>query len=225
MKRNNLPIDKNYTLIDSYYTGGLENGGMCCDNCNRMITNIAVIKDNNNNSFNVGLDCAEALTNVNGLHNAVMEFKEMKAIRAKLNKAKKSSLEIDYFIDNYGNLRIMSSIFNISKDIDFSKKYLNDCLLLVSNPSKIGYKKFELKNFIVPFDNCAPKDFYKQKHILNVNDFKIIIEGTTCEKNNFYFEISVYKDNNLIDDRRFYMYNDISRTIQYIINKYLFDNL
>ena len=41
--RRNLPINDKYVLIDSFYTS-MENG-TCCDNCNKIIANIAVIKN------------------------------------------------------------------------------------------------------------------------------------------------------------------------------------
>lgn len=221
MIRRNLQIDKNYILIDSYYTGGLENGGLHCANCNRVITNIAVIKDNENNVFNVGVDCAESLTNIEGLDNINAEFSEMKAIRTKINKAVKKEIPISYEIDLYGNLRI-SSIFNIHKDISFSEKYLKDYLLKVKNPSKIGYKPFELKNFIVPFSKISAQDYFGQNNIVKYNNFSIEVSGIYDGKNHF-FSLCVKEDDVVIGTKRFYMYTQINSYTSWIINNNLFD--
>lgn len=45
-KRFNLPIDDNYTIVDSYYTGPMtDGGGIICDNCSKLITNVVVLKN------------------------------------------------------------------------------------------------------------------------------------------------------------------------------------
>lgn len=222
MIRRNLQIDKNYILIDSYYTGGLENGGLHCANCNRIITNIAVIKDNESNVYNVGVDCAESLTNIEGLDNINAEFSEMKAIRAKINKAIKKEIPISYEIDMYGNLRITSDVFNIHKDISFSEKYLKDYLSKVKNPSKIGYKPFELENFIVPINKTSAKDYFGQKNIIKYNNFTIEVSGVYDGKNHF-FSLCVKEGDEIIDTARFYMYTQIESTIRWCINTYLFN--
>lgn len=59
-----LPHSDIYTLTNIQYSG-IEDGMACtCDNCGRLITNIANIKNNKGEKFNVGLDCAETLTGI-----------------------------------------------------------------------------------------------------------------------------------------------------------------
>jgi hypothetical protein len=60
--RHNLPIDRKYTLVGFDYAGTFEDGGgATCENCGRLIVNIATLKDNEGHSYIVGLDCAETL--------------------------------------------------------------------------------------------------------------------------------------------------------------------
>jgi len=56
-----------YTVVDKYYTPIEKGGGCSCDNCGRLITNIAVIKNEANEVFNIGLDCLETTLMKNNL--------------------------------------------------------------------------------------------------------------------------------------------------------------
>lgn len=91
INRYNLPLNDVYKIIDSYYTGGLENACVC-DNCGKPISNVAVIQNNKNNVFNVGLDCASTLSNLQNFYFLDLEFKELKSLLSKINKAKKKGL-------------------------------------------------------------------------------------------------------------------------------------
>jgi hypothetical protein len=56
-----LPMNTRYKIIDISY-GKLENQASSCENCGKLISNIATIEDESNNKrYNVGCDCAEAL--------------------------------------------------------------------------------------------------------------------------------------------------------------------
>jgi len=61
-----LPHNDTYSIIDSYHTGGIEgNGFIPCDNCNALISRVAVIKSVETGiKSNVGLDCAKTLTSI-----------------------------------------------------------------------------------------------------------------------------------------------------------------
>jgi hypothetical protein len=88
--KRNLPIDTTYTLVESFYRS-LEDGGCSCDNCGRLISNIAVVKDNTRGvQYNVGMDCAGTLTGIQGnyefewIHK--IYFNEAKSARAAMMK-------------------------------------------------------------------------------------------------------------------------------------------
>jgi len=52
VKRYNLPIYDIYYIKDSYYTGGLENACIC-ENCNRPISNVAVIENDKKEALKI----------------------------------------------------------------------------------------------------------------------------------------------------------------------------
>lgn len=95
MKQYNLPITTTYTIISSHYVS-IEDGGGCCENCGRIISNIATIESKEGKQYTVGLDCAGTLSGIKGdfdfeyIHKA--NFNTAKQARAKLNKAIKEGI-------------------------------------------------------------------------------------------------------------------------------------
>ncbi len=224
MRRYNLPLNDNYDLIDSYYTGSIEEGGgTACANCGRMITNVAEIKTSKGEILCVGMDCAETLTNLKGLHNASVEFAEMKAIRAKINKVK---IPIENYINKNGVFCIYASgVFNIQKEIEFIKKYLPSHYSNLSNPEKIGYIPFSIPKNPLPFNKCRPQEILNNSYTLYIETFKVIIDSfiEDSPNKNCFFKIAVYTGDTLISTDRFYMYSDILNRTENIINTYLFN--
>lgn len=222
--RRNLPLNDNYIIVDSFYTGGMENA-CTCDNCNKLITNVATIKNSKDVQFHVGLDCAETLTNLMGLDSVRFEFAEMKALVAKANKAKKES-EIMFSILPSGKLLCEDSknlLFTVN--YEFAVKYMPQYLKLVSNPEKMGYveKRTEI---VLPFSKFMPRDN---------KDFvcSIICDKFNCEISvkpyfhmvtneisgwDFYLDIP-----ELNVSQRVCMYSQITSKIEYEINNYYFN--
>lgn len=56
----NLALDRMYVIIDKKYIP-LEHSTAFCNNCGKPIANIATVKDDQGNVFNVGFDCMETL--------------------------------------------------------------------------------------------------------------------------------------------------------------------
>lgn len=225
--RYNLALNENYELIDSYYTGAMtDGGGTICSNCGRMIANVATIKNSNGDVYDVGMDCAETLTNLKGLYSASMEFSEMKAIRAKVNKATKQGSNIEYNIYSDGTLRISANTFTIYKDVEFSKKYLSDYLKKVSNQNKIGFAYIDKSIESIPYFKCSENlDF---KKIINIDGFifnisvkpYFRIDGNISGYDPY---IEGFKNDLCIVSERLTMIRDLSREINYAMRKYYFD--
>lgn len=123
--KRSLPVD-NYTIVETYSLA--KEDYIICENCGKVIHNIAIVKDSKGNVFHVGLDCAATLSGINDFDIAYWSngFNMAKNIRAKLNKARRAGFEISasnsyYDIDNiticYGNGRELVTE-------DFLKKYL-----------------------------------------------------------------------------------------------------
>ena len=65
----NVPVNKTYSLYETYISDG-----QVCENCSMIIKNVAVIKSDDNDSYAIGLDCAEALTSIPALE--ILEAKK-----------------------------------------------------------------------------------------------------------------------------------------------------
>ena len=235
MARHNLPLNDIYDVVDSFNTGGIENACLC-DNCNKHIVNVVVIKNLKNQTFNVGLDCAKTLQNLKNFYFIDLEFKELKAIIAKLNKAKKEN-EILYKIDIFGSLvayynaynQINDKVYNrevyvFDKDIEFSKKYLKSYLKLVSNPDKIGFK-YENKIIDLGIKSFLPRDNESFNQIINVSEVDFYISVIKTHRPNGVYNYLFCIDSKFLNDKiTFHSFNDIERKINNEIRKYKFEN-
>ena len=85
VNRYNLPLDQRYRILNFTYTGSiLDSGGSVCDNCNRIIVNIATVETQEGKKYDVGLDCAETLSLVD--NNDFWKVKEQEALHRKISK-------------------------------------------------------------------------------------------------------------------------------------------
>ena len=100
----NLDTSLKYKIISILYSRIEDSMGFCCDNCNRAISNIAKIEDNNGNFYHVGLDCAKTLSNGGknidylDLMYAEYAFEEGKSLRVKIQKFNKKYPESKPYI-------------------------------------------------------------------------------------------------------------------------------
>ncbi len=85
-----LALNITYNVIDKKYIPieqGL--GAYCCDNCGKLIANIATVKNTNGESFNIGFDCLETLLINNHLLSAldIAEYERVKKMIPKILRA------------------------------------------------------------------------------------------------------------------------------------------
>lgn len=89
MKRliGKLPVNVKYQIIDISYKSKDDNNYCVCDNCNKITSNIATIKNKSGNVYNVGMDCASTiqLYQNNEIFN-IIEAKKILARRARFTK-------------------------------------------------------------------------------------------------------------------------------------------
>lgn len=228
--RRNLPINDKYVLINSFYLG-IENG-VFCDNCNKNISNIAVIKNTENKVYNVGLDCAETLTHLDGLFLAKADFDEAKGIRAKINKAKKEGSKIIFKNTCLSNIKVSSNDNTILwLDREFMKKYLPDYFLNIENPEKNEYQAIPETTFC-PYtskDTEQARQYYKEgkTHIYGEFTIKIYLkEGKKIDgtpNGSWLFCSDILRDNTLLSTSSTYMVKDVNRQINYQLNTILFN--
>lgn len=164
-----LPLNRRYTLVKAYYTGGLEDGSSVCCNCGRVITNIAEIQDDQGAKFDVGMDCMETLTSV--LKNPMFfdqkmaDFKEAKRIHNKVRSvAKKNPGEnLTLFILKSGRVVFKCGYSFEFPELHFVQSYLPQYCQLIVNPELID----------LDFDrlNMASVGVYKIIHTALRNQF------------------------------------------------------
>ena len=63
-KYGNLDISKKWILKESYYAGAETTDYITCENCGKLIKNIAVVQDETGKTCHIGVDCAATLTNI-----------------------------------------------------------------------------------------------------------------------------------------------------------------
>ena len=132
--RRNLPFDK-YRIVESFYSQDY----CTCDNCNKVLKNVAVIQNSKSETFYVGLDCAKTLSGITGLdiENHENSFECAKRIRSKVNKAIKlggilsvqnsywsNDIEISVTKVEHADAPIDYYVREYVSSADFLKKYL-----------------------------------------------------------------------------------------------------
>ena len=132
--RRNLPFDK-YRIVESFYSPDY----CTCDNCNKVLKNVAVIQNSKSETFYVGLDCAQTLSGITDfdIYSHENSFECAKRIRSKVNKAIKlggilsvqnsycsNDIEISVTKVEHADAPIDYYVRESVSNIDFLKKYL-----------------------------------------------------------------------------------------------------
>lgn len=91
-----LPLDVKYILTDKKYIPLLEGFGLGCDNCGKLIANIATVKNDNGETFSIGFDCLETLLINNSLLSAndVQVYERVKKMIPKVLRFAKHIKEV-----------------------------------------------------------------------------------------------------------------------------------
>lgn len=91
-----LSLSVRYTLTDKKYIP-LENGcGLGCDNCGKLIANIATVRSESGQSYNIGFDCLETLLINNSLLSSgdVEQYEKVKKMIPKVLRFAKTIKEV-----------------------------------------------------------------------------------------------------------------------------------
>jgi len=95
--KRNLSLNTKYVVVDKKYIP-LENGcGLGCDNCGKLIANIATVRNENGEVFSIGFDCMETLLINNSLlsKNDIVEYERIKKMIPKIIRFSKTLKELD----------------------------------------------------------------------------------------------------------------------------------
>jgi len=108
--QRNLSLTTKYILIDKKYIPVTEGGGCTCENCGKLIANIATVRSDENLVFNIGFDCLETLLINNNLLSAgdVAEYEKVKKMIPKVLRFSKSLKET---ISKNSHLNITGLLF------------------------------------------------------------------------------------------------------------------
>lgn len=104
-----LPIDLKYAIQSVYHTFNdnslSENLIEICQNCNKKILNVAVLKASDNNTFKVGLDCASTLQglDLNELEIFNNQLKKAKSLRTSYLNSIKNRSDLEHELIIYKN--------------------------------------------------------------------------------------------------------------------------
>ena len=90
--QRNLPLNVKYSLEGITYISVLD-GGCTCDNCGKLISNIATVKSDKG-TYNIGTDCLETLQQNNDLLNCVDYTNYLFSDKPALQKAKTTRSKI-----------------------------------------------------------------------------------------------------------------------------------
>lgn len=249
--RRNLPINTEYKIIDSFYTGGISENPMSCDNCGKLIANVAVVENTDGDKYHVGMDCAETLSGIKDSLEFIAtnnDFNEAKAIRAKINNAFKKytngklevknlpdgSVKLEY--EDEGN-RTMVRVY-VAKQ--WFNKFLPDYKNKISNKDKNDfYPKFDA-NYDFNFNFETLRNFVDGKKVnyiapkeIKVGDYKAVVshephtilnDDGKAITNDTYLQKLYDSSGKLINEDTYYMWRDIQHRIIWEINEYEFNN-
>lgn len=96
----NLPLTQCYNLIETKYIPLIEGIGCTCDNCGKLIANIATVRGEENNTvYNIGFDCLDTML----LNNQILRGEDLdnyNAAKKSVPKVKKIKEFFQEFITN-----------------------------------------------------------------------------------------------------------------------------
>ncbi|PXV62347.1 hypothetical protein CLV62_12035 [Dysgonomonas alginatilytica] len=236
--RRNLPINDTYRFIRSYYNGGIyEGNGECCENCNKPLANIAIIENSSQKQFIVGMDCASTLSgikNSDAYEIAESNFKEAKAVRAKINKHLKNE-GAKMKIENTcaGDISIYIAKEQraylhewVNKEFFFT--YLSDLKSKVKNPEKNDFKTLATDNDLNDYDfsKLSYREGFEPVKI-TLHGFDFVLHHTEVQapagNYNKMFDLKMYENGKLLETDNFYSQREIKSNIKWNINKVLFE--
>ena len=95
----NVPLNQRYEVVSSFYQSLEDGGGAICENCGRLITNVATIKGlTDGRMYSIGMDCAETITSIKDeleFYMAKSAFQQAKSARACILKLVKKAKELN----------------------------------------------------------------------------------------------------------------------------------
>lgn len=165
--RRNLPFDK-YRIVESFYSPDY----CTCDNCNKVLKNVAVIQNSKSETFYVGLDCAKTLSGITDfdIDSHENSFECAKRIRSKVNKAIKlggilsvqnsywsNDIKISVTKAEHADAPIDYYVCESVSNIDFLRKYLPEYSAIAK--VNLNFKMIDKNERIITEKNLNYKQY------------------------------------------------------------------
>ena len=154
--QRNLDLTIKYQLIDKKYIPLIDSVGVVCDNCNKLISNIATIKGGGK-VYNIGFDCLDTIL----LNNMILDCKSLKEYEHFKSHVKtyiKKANELKDIVKEHNQTKpykIVSIEFDTTDFLNWSK-----------------YGKSGFLNYDYIFDSGKTyNDYIRLKNDININDF------------------------------------------------------
>ena len=139
--QRHLPLNTKYFLIDKKYIPLEEGGGGFCDNCGKLICNVATVRSEGKQVYNIGFDCLETIL----INNSLLSSNDIEAYE----KIKKS----------------IPKILRFAKTIKEHQK-LNERLVLKQLLFEQKENYWEVLTFYWKYEDCRKSnDYFKLKDI------------------------------------------------------------
>lgn len=149
-----LPLNVKYIVTDKKYIPVLDGGGCTCDNCGKLIANIATVKSTNG-SFNIGFDCLETFL----LNNSLLDgfnLEEYEKVKSMIPKVIRFSKTIKEVIGKYQS--VTGLLFETPMFGDyFTFYYLQNGMKESRNNDCVKIKNMDFKFLIETLRNIFPK--------------------------------------------------------------------
>jgi len=116
-----LPLNVTYTLVDKKYISLVDGMGCTCDNCGKLIANIATIS-NGGNRYNIGFDCLDTIL----LNNAILseiDIQDYEAYKAAITKTMKLIKRIKEVLTTCKTVTGIRFEYGIFENSDFHTFY------------------------------------------------------------------------------------------------------
>lgn len=164
--QRNLDLSKKYVLTDKKYIPLADGFGCVCDNCNKLIANIATIK-NGTNTYNIGFDCLDTILLNNSILDgrSIEQYEHFKShVKGYISKAN----ELKDIIKDHNTTKINKIV-----SLEFDVTDFNDWL-------KFGNDKKIYLTYYFVFDNGKKyNSSFKIMSDSNLNDFFTTIKTIT----------------------------------------------
>jgi hypothetical protein len=108
--KRHLPLDVKYTCTDKKYISLIDGMGCTCDNCGRLISNIATVKSENG-VYNIGFDCLETFLLNNNLLDG-FNINEYEQTKKYISQIIRISKKLKYSINANKHINITGLLFN-----------------------------------------------------------------------------------------------------------------